>query len=64
MVERFPEVCSRRGPKVNASKSKVMILNVEEGLGCEVHVDGIRLEDGSEFKYLGCAWGVASGMNP
>ena len=26
----------------------------EEGLECEVHVDGIRLEHLLEFKYLGC----------
>ena len=32
----------------------VMALNGEEGLECEVHVDGIRLEHASEFKYLGC----------
>ena len=31
-----------------------MVLNGEEGLKCEVHVDGIRLEHFSEFKYLGC----------
>ena len=30
--------------KVNAGKSKVMVLNGEETLECEVHVDGIRLE--------------------
>ena len=29
-----------------------MVLNVEEGLECEVRVDGIRLEHVSEFKYL------------
>ena len=39
MVGRFVEVC-RRG--VNAGKSRVMILNGEEGLECEVYVDGIR----------------------
>ena len=32
----------------------MMILNGEEGLECEVHVDGIRLEHVSEFIYLGC----------
>ena len=47
-------VCRRR-LKVNAGKSKVMVLNGEEGLECEVHVDGIHLEHVSEFKYLGCA---------
>ena len=31
-----------------------MVLNGEEKLGCEVHVDGIRLEHVSEFKYLEC----------
>ena len=31
-----------------------MAMNGEEGLECEVHVDGFRLEHVSEFKYLGC----------
>ena len=53
MVGWFAKVC-RRGLKVNASKSKVMVLNREEGLECEVHVDGIHLEHVSEFKHLGC----------
>ena len=44
----------RRGLEVNASKSKVMLLGGEEGLECEVCVDGIRLEHVSEFKYFGC----------
>ena len=54
MLGRFAEVCRRRVLKVNTGKSKVMILNGVEGLECEVHVDGIRLENVSEFKYLGC----------
>ena len=54
MMGRFAEVCRRRGLKVNAGKSKVMVLNGEEGLKCEVHVDGIRLEHVSELKHLGC----------
>ena len=44
MVGRFAELSRRRGLKVNACKSKVMVLNGEEGLECEVDVDGIRLE--------------------
>ena len=32
MVERFVEVCRRRGLKVNANKSKVMVLSGEERL--------------------------------
>ena len=44
MVGRFAEVCSRRRRKVNAAKCKVMALNGEEGLECEVYVDRIRLE--------------------
>ena len=42
------------GLKVNAGKSKAMVLGGEQGLECEVRVDGIRLEYVSEFKYLGC----------
>ena len=44
MVGRFCEVSQRRGLKVNTGQSKVMVLNGEEGLECEVHVDGIHLE--------------------
>ena len=39
--------------KVNAGKSKEMVLYGGEGLQCEVHIDGIRFEHVSEFKYLG-----------
>ena len=38
--------------KVNTGK--VMVLGGEEGLECEVGVDGIHLEHVSEFKYSGC----------
>ena len=48
MVEHFIEVCRRRG-----LKSMVVVLGGEEGLECEVCVDGMRLEHVSEFKYLG-----------
>ena len=44
----------RRGLKVNVGKRKVMALGGEEGLECEVCIDGIHLEHVSEFKYLGC----------
>ena len=53
MVRRFAVVC-RRGLKVNAGKSKVIVLGGEEGLECEVCIDGLCLKDVSEFKYLGC----------
>ena len=53
IVGRFVEVC-RRGLKGNAGKRKVMVMYGEERLEYEVHVDGIRLEHFSEFKYLGC----------
>ena len=52
-VGRFIEVCRRRGLKVNAGKSKVMLLGWEEGLECEVCVNEIRLKYVLEFKYLG-----------
>ena len=53
MVGQFAEVC-RKGLKINTGKSKVAVLNGEEGLECEFHVDGIRLEHFLEFKYFGC----------
>ena len=53
MVGWFGEVCRRRGLNLNAGKSKVIVLNGEEGLECEVHVDWVRLEHVPEFKYLG-----------
>ena len=59
MLGRFVEVRRRRGLKVNAGKSKAMVLNGEEGLECEVNVDGIRLEYISEFIYLGCVLNVS-----
>ena len=45
------EVCRKRGLKVNAGKRKVMVMNGEEGLECEIHVDGVRLEHVFEFKF-------------
>ena len=51
MVVQFAEVC-RRGLKVNAGKSKMMLLNGEEGLKYEVYEDKIYLEHVPEFKYL------------
>ena len=46
MAGWFAEGCRRRGLKVSAGKGKVMIINGDEGLECEIHVrvDGIRLE--------------------
>ena len=54
MVGRFAEVCRKRGLKVNVGKCKVMVLNGEDGLECEVHEDGIRLEHVPKFKYFEC----------
>ena len=44
----------RRSLKVNAGKSKVMVLGGEEGLECEISLKGIRLEYVLKIKYLGC----------
>ena len=35
-------------------QEQMMVLGWEEGLECEVYVDGINLEHVSEFKYLRC----------
>ena len=53
-MEHFVEVYRRRGLKVNAGRGKVMLLGGEEGMKCEVFVDGTHLEHLWEFKYLGC----------
>ena len=54
MVGRFVKVCRRRRLKINVGKSKVMVMNQEEGLECNVHIDGVPLEHVPEFEYLGC----------
>ena len=41
MVGCFVEVCRRRLLKVNPGESKVMVVNEEEGLECEVHIDRV-----------------------
>ena len=42
----------RRDKKINAGKRNVMILNGEEGLGCEVSLDGMQLKHVSELEHL------------
>ena len=54
MVERFVELCWRRVLKISIDKSKVMVLDGEEGFEYEIRVDEARLERISEFRYLGC----------
>ena len=46
VMGQFAEVC-RRKLKVNAGMSKVMVLNGEEGLQCEVHLEYVL-----EYKHL------------
>ena len=53
-MRQFVEVNRRRGLKVNAAKSKVMVLNGEERWECEVHIDKICLEHVPESECLGC----------
>ena len=61
VVGCFIEMYRRRGLKVIAVKSRVMALGWEEGLECEVCVDGIRLEHVSELKNLGYMIGMHGG---
>ena len=53
MVGQFVEVCRRRGLKANEGKSKVMVMNGEKELKCEVQGDRVCLDHILEFKYLG-----------
>ena len=41
MVRCFVEVCRKRSLKVTVDKTKVTVLGGEEGMVCEVLVDGI-----------------------
>ena len=47
-------MCRKRGLKVNADRSKVMVFGREEGSECKVLVYRTRLKQVLEFKYLGC----------
>ena len=49
----FVGVMRGRDLKFSADKTKMKVLGEEEGLVCEIVVDGTRLEHVSEFKYLG-----------
>ena len=40
MVGRSVEMCRRRELKVNVGKRKLLLINGEKGLECEVHVGG------------------------
>ena len=41
----------------------MMVLNGGEGWECEVSVDEVRLEQMSEFKYMGCVLDKSGGTN-
>ena len=44
VVGHFVEVCRKRDPKVNENKSKVIVLDGEEGSICEAYLQGTQLE--------------------
>ena len=44
IVEQIVEVWRRRGLKIIADKSKVMVLSGKERLECEIHLDWAQLE--------------------
>ena len=49
--------------KVNADKSKLMVLCEEDGLVCEALVNGMWLDQMAEFKYLGYILGESGGAD-
>ena len=53
-VRYFVDVCTRKGLEVNAVKSKLLVLNREEGLEYEIYANGIQLKRISKFKYICC----------
>ena len=59
-VGRFVEVCGRRGLKVKTGKNKVVLLDGEERLKCEVCVHGMRLGHDIEGRRGGLGLGLYS----
>ena len=57
MVGHFIEVCKRRSLKVNAGKSKVMVIGGEDGFLCEVCIYRICLKHVSGIEILGMCFG-------
>ena len=54
IVEEFDRVCVRRKLKINVNKSKVMRCSRrEDGRRMNVCLNGERLEEVDNFKYLG-----------
>ncbi len=61
VVDQFHSVCSGKKLRVNAGKSKVMMVNlgnpyrvsVQVNERCEIVMGGERMEVVKEFKYLG-----------
>ena len=49
-------MCRRRGLKINADKSKVMVMNGEEGLEWEAHLDGFILSMYPNSYFLDVFW--------
>lgn len=77
-MDAFYDICQRRKPKVNASKSKAMVFETAEGeitdlttpyrvrvltgIGCEKKLGSERMEEVTEFKYLGSVLGKHGSM--
>ena len=53
LINKFNNVCKRRGLKINVDKSKVMIVGGGNENRCEVDLNGKMLEVVKEFGYLG-----------
>ena len=58
MVGRFAEVCRRRGLKFNAGKSKVMVLNGEEGMVDALTKMNVKNRESSRYGVSGISPGV------
>ena len=52
------DIVQRQNPGILAQEFSGLNSSFHGLLECEVHVDGIRLEHVSEFKYLGCVSGT------
>src|SRR5678816_4483844 len=54
--DRFERVCGQKGLRINPGKSKVLVFEedeTDEGMGLEIRVGGVVLEEVKVFRYLG-----------
>ena len=53
LMDRLSEPASRFNMKINVQKTKTMVVSRDEGQVINITIDGLRVEQFKNFKYLG-----------